>query len=87
VTALLGLGIVLSVGLLGAAFGMFASGVVASSAPNTRLKAFERTLEDGHILLMVDVPKERVDEITAIVRRTHPEAEVHGIEPTIPAFP
>jgi hypothetical protein len=33
------------------------------------------------------VPKARVDEITELVKQHHPEAEVEGTEPVIPAFP
>lgn len=86
-TSLTSLGIVLLLVLLGGAFGVFAAGLIASSAPNTRLKEFDEPLNAGQILLMVDVPKERLEEISQIIRKTHPEAEDHGIEPTIPAFP
>ncbi len=44
-------------------------------------------MEEGHILLMLDVAKERVDEITEIILKHHSEAEVYGQEPIIPAFP
>jgi hypothetical protein len=37
--------------------------------------------------MMVDVPKVRVEEITNLVKSHHPEAEVNGTEPVIPAFP
>jgi len=80
-------GILFALTLLGAGFGLFAAGLVASSTPNSRLRKFEDTLEEGHILLMVDVPVERVEEISELVKKTHPEAENHGIEPTVPAFP
>jgi hypothetical protein len=33
------------------------------------------------------VPKDRVEEIQALVHRSHPEASDHGLEPTMPAFP
>jgi hypothetical protein len=36
---------------------------------------------------MIDVPVERVDEIRKIVKSHHPEAEDHGQEALIPAFP
>ena len=36
---------------------------------------------------MIDVPVERVDEIREIVKSHHPEAEDHGVEVMIPAFP
>lgn len=71
----------------GAVFGVWVSGMIAASVPNSRLRGFTRTLEEGHVLLMVDVPRERVKEISELVRRRHPEAENHGVEPTIPAFP
>ena len=44
-------------------------------------------MEEGHILLMVDVAKDRVDEIRRIVRQHFPEAEDYGEDHTIPAFP
>ena len=37
--------------------------------------------------MMVDVPTDRVDEIEELVKKHHPEAEIEGTEPTIPAFP
>jgi len=37
--------------------------------------------------MMVDVPKSKVDTVTSMIKRHHPEADMHGIEPTIPAFP
>jgi hypothetical protein len=86
-TLVSGFTIFLGLFVLGAAFGVFASALVASSTPNTMLKPFQKALDEGHILLMVDVPKERVHEISEIIRKTHPEAEDHGVEPTIPAFP
>jgi hypothetical protein len=39
------------------------------------------------VLLMVDVPFARVDEVRAIVHRQHPEASGGTVEPTMPAFP
>jgi hypothetical protein len=37
--------------------------------------------------MMVDVAKERVEEIDELVKRSHPEAEIKGTEPAIPEFP
>lgn len=73
--------------LVGAVFGAWASTLVALSVPNSRLKRFQDDIEAGKVLLMVDVPAVRVDEIQALVRRRHPEAADHGLEPTVPAFP
>jgi hypothetical protein len=76
-----------SVTVGGALIGLFASTMVAVNIPNTRLKAFYSQIEQGRLLMMVDVPVEQVDEISAMVKQHHPEAEVRDVEPTIPAFP
>lgn len=76
-----------SVTVGGALIGLFASTMVAVNIPNTRLKAFFNQIEQGRLLMMVDVPVEQVEEISAMVKQHHPEAEVRDVEPTIPAFP
>lgn len=81
------LGTILLTALIGAAFGAWASSMVASSIPNSRLKTFESAIADGRILMMVDVPTGRVAEIKELVASHHPEATNSGMEPTIPAFP
>jgi hypothetical protein len=73
--------------LIGAAFGAWAASMVASALPNSRLKSFQSALAAGHVLMMVDVPAGRVEEIRARVAQRHPEAMSSGTEPTIPAFP
>jgi hypothetical protein len=73
--------------LIGAAFGAWTASLVATSVPNTRLKAFHADIEAGMILLMVDVPLSRVDEVRELVARRHPEATARGVEAILPAFP
>jgi hypothetical protein len=73
--------------VVGALFGAWASSMIGISTPNTALKRFEAEIGEGRVLLMVDVPKGRVEEIQELVHRSHPEASDHGLEPTIPAFP
>ena len=85
--AMLGMGTILIMAIVGAAFGAWASGMVAISIPNSRLAPFKDQIEKGRILLMLDVPKERIEEIQQMVTRNHPEAQVRGVETTIPAFP
>lgn len=76
------------IGVLGGAFfGIWASGLIAVSTPNSRLRDFEKTLEEGHVLLMADVPRNRVEEIRQLIHSRYPRAEDRGLEPTIPAFP
>ncbi|MCB1874520.1 MAG: DUF1269 domain-containing protein [Chromatiales bacterium] len=83
----LGGGAVLASALAGAGMGAWISGMIATDVPNSRLAEFEKAVEDGEILMMVDVLKEKVDEVTDSVKKHHPEADMHGTEPTIPAFP
>jgi len=78
---------VLMLALGGALFGLWASSMVASAVPNSRLKAFQPAIDSGKVLMMVDVPMRRVQEICDLVARRHPEAASGGFEPTIPAFP
>jgi len=83
----LGGGAVLGLGLLGAGFGVWISGMVGLSADNSQLKEFEHAIEQGQLLLMVDVPRTRTEEITELLKKHHPEIEVNGTEPTLPVFP
>jgi len=83
----MGLGVVLITSIIGAIMGVWVSGMIASGVPNTYLKGFTEEIEHGKILMMVDVPKHRVEEITDMIRERHPHADVRGRDPSIPAFP
>jgi hypothetical protein len=83
----LGGGAILGIGLAGAGLGAWVSSMIGISAPSSRLTEFEEAIKQGSLLMMVDVPKTRVDEITDLIKKHHPEAEVEGTEPVIPAFP
>lgn len=78
---------VLITALMGALFGAWVASMKASSVPNSRLRQFESAIEAGRILIMVDVPLGRVDEIRTLITSHHPEAMDSGMEPAIPAFP
>jgi hypothetical protein len=82
-----GFGAVLLLGVLGTIMGTWASGIIATAIPNTHLQRFEQEIEQGKILLMVDVPKQRMHQISELVHERQPQAELHGHDPTIPAFP
>ena len=71
----------------GAVFGAWASSLIASSTPNSRLRRFDDDFAAGRILMMVDVPAHQVDRIRELVGKRHPEAMQRGLEPAIPAFP
>jgi hypothetical protein len=73
--------------IVGALFGAWTSSMIGASVPSERLKRFRPQIDAGQILLMVDVPRGRVEEIEARLQQLHPEAALKGMEPDIPAFP
>ena len=80
-------GLVAVLGIVGALIGAWSSSMIGVSTPSNRLARFEPAIEAGQILLMVDVPRSRVDEIEQRLQALHPEAHLEGVEPNIPAFP
>lgn len=87
-------GMILSSGALiliatfcGAIIGAWASGMIGSNLKNTRLKPYQQEIDQGQILLMVDVKHSRVDEIRELVHKHYSNTPIEGVEPSIPAFP
>jgi len=80
-------GVVAVLAVLGGVFGAWSSSMIGSSTPSSRLKRFQPAIEQGQILLMVDIPRSRVDEIEKMLETGHPEGHFEGVEPDIPAFP
>lgn len=83
----LGGGAVVSMALLGTGFGAWVASMIGVGLPSSRLTQFEAAIAHGHLLMMIDVPRSRVEDIERIVKRHHPEAELQGVEPNIPEFP
>jgi hypothetical protein len=71
----------------GATFGAWASSLIGISTPNTQLEKFEDAVANGQILMLVDVPKQRIEEIQTSIRKHHPEADFEGVEPTVKVLP
>lgn len=83
----LGGGAVLAMTAAGAGFGAWVSSMIGAGAGNARLDQFQDAIKAGELLMLVDVPKRRVDEIEELIRSHHKDAEIEGVEPTIPNFP
>ncbi len=83
----LGGGALLGIALAGTGFGALMSTMIGVSAPNSRHKQFEDAIKEGELLMLVDVPKARVDEIETLVKQHHSDVDIEGTEPTIPVFP
>jgi hypothetical protein len=83
----LGGGAVFAISAASAGIGGWLSSMIGSSVPSSRLKKFEEAIEDGEILVLVDIPRTRVDEIEDLVRKHFPIADIRGTEPMVPPFP
>jgi len=81
------LGAVLVSAIVGSVLGTWVASMVGLQVPNSRLKPFEKDIEEGKILLMLDVPSSHYQQVHDVIARTHPEDIDRGNEPTVPAFP
>lgn len=79
--------VLLATSLAGVGLGVYLGGMVGLSVGNTRLKAFQEAIEHGELLVLVDVPRARVEEVTERIRKAYPTAEPEGTEARVPAFP
>ena len=57
----------------------FLAGLRFTRLPNTHLDEFRDAMAHGEILLMVDVPEQRVADIENQIHHHHPEATVGGV--------
>ena len=73
--------------LVGALLGAWVASMVGASVPNSKLRQFQREIELGKVLLMVDVPPDTVEDIRAVVTARHPEAVPAGQVRPYPVFP
>ena len=83
----IGMGIILALGLFGAVFGTWVSALIGVGVPNSQLTRFEKSIEDGQFLMMIDIPKSKIEAVSKIIEQRHPAALNKGVEPTMPAFP
>lgn len=80
-------GTILAASLIGSVFGGWFSSMVGSSVGNRQVKPYADAIEQGKVLMMVDVPKDRIADIEQFFSNRHPESQWGGTEPLIPAFP
>lgn len=77
-------GTILGLIMAGATVGPLMAGLSGLAAGNSRLKQFEAAIENGEFLVLLDVPKEKIEPIRKAVIKHHPEAVFEGIEPILP---
>ncbi|MGZ8238638.1 MAG: DUF1269 domain-containing protein [Methylobacter sp.] len=77
-------GAVLGILMASATIASLAAGLIGMSLGNSRLKKFEEEIEQGKLLVLLDIPKDQIENIKQWVTKHHPEAEFEGIEPILP---
>jgi hypothetical protein len=78
---------VLIAAIVGGILGAWMASMAAAAVPNSRLKALHEDIARGKVLLMVDVPYGRVEQIREVLLSRHPEAVAGGLASRYPAFP
>ena len=72
----LGGGAVLGMGVLGAGFGAWASSLIGISVPERGIQRYQAAIDNGHLLLLIDVPRWQAESVCAVIRSHHPEVEI-----------
>ena len=60
----------------GAGLGAMVTALIGSQEHNRKLDRYQRALDEGYLVLMVDVPRRQVQRIRAMVLQRHPEAHM-----------
>ncbi|MGR9013677.1 MAG: DUF1269 domain-containing protein [Gammaproteobacteria bacterium] len=77
-------GPLLGIIMAGATIGSLMGGLAGMNSGNSRLKQFEDAIEQGQLLMLVDIPKERIDIVSQLITKHHPTVQFEGIEPLLP---
>ena len=80
-------GVLLGTTLFGAGLGAWVGGLVGMTLGNRRIKEFENEIEAGKLLVLVDVPVDRVEQTEELIKQYIPQAKIEHTEPKIPVFP
>ncbi len=79
--------VLLATTLAGAAIGTWTASMIGVSVPSEEVRKYEKSIEDGMLLMLVDTPKSRTGEIINVIRNHHPSAEIKEVEYFPPAMP
>ena len=79
--------VLLATTVAGAGIGAWSASLRALNIPNTQHRQFEEEIEAGKLLMIVDVPKDKVEEVRSRIGETHHEVRDGGVDRTIPHFP
>lgn len=76
----LGGGAILGMGLIGAGCGAWASSLIGISVPERGVERYHEAIDQGHLLMMVDVPRWQVESVSTIIRSHHPDVEISAYD-------
>ncbi len=76
----LGGGALLASTAAGAGLGVLVSALLGSQEHNHDLDAFQRAIDEGQLLMMVDVPRREEETIRSLVRSQHPEVLIGAVD-------
>jgi uncharacterized membrane protein len=76
----IGGGLVAATGLVGAGFGAWASSMIGIRHDNSQIEDYENAIQQGQVLMMVDVEAERVDEIERVIKQAAPNTRIEGTD-------
>lgn len=79
-------GTVVTLTLSGAGFGAWVAAMIGVEMPNSRLKRFDEGILRGELLIMIDVPTERVEEIEQVIELYNAQTHIEGNDPGMPAI-
>lgn len=68
----------------GAGFGAWASGMVGAGLSDREARENEKAIREGAVLMMVDLPTDKVDVVRDKVRLICPQAEIREAETAVP---
>jgi hypothetical protein len=77
-------GPILGILFFGATIGTIMSGLAGLQCGNSRVRQYDEAIDRGELLVMIDIPKERIDAISELITKHHPTAQFEGIEPLLP---
>lgn len=77
-------GPVLGILIASATIASLAAGLIGMNIGNSRLKKYEEAIEQGELLLLIDIPKDQIEAISESIAKHHPEAEFEGMESILP---
>ena len=79
----LGGGAILAMGVFGAGYGAWASSLIGISVPEHGIKRYEAAIDNGNLLMLVDVPRWQAESACAVIRSHHPEVEISAYDRTV----